>query len=54
MADLPAPDFNMPYGVRVSDDYFNPPICRCGEEAQPGEECIFCGEYVPDENEEDR
>ena len=47
---------NYPPGVTDAHPYFNPPTCpKCGEEAAPGEDCEFCGEYVfaPGDREEE-
>lgn len=38
---------NYPAGVSDAHPYFNPPTCRCGCEATPGEDCPDCNEYVP-------
>jgi hypothetical protein len=39
---------NYPPGVSASHPIFNPPTCdKCGEVAEPGEDCSGCGEYVP-------
>lgn len=41
---------NYPPGVTGMEDYFQTHTCpSCKEEGvSPGEDCPFCGEYVPD------
>ena len=45
---------NYPPGVTEMHEHFNPPICpSCKNEAAPGEDCEYCGEYVMDAYDEE-